>query len=132
MQIQCTKKLLSEMKVEADERIERDSIFDWHANVIKLGRRKAVVLVNDISRYSILIYGVKVADFHRLSERISLAINQVLQAEGIEKSIIDEYFEAAGKVNFTHTKSRKMVSTMTQRVKELEMIVDDLGDDERV
>ncbi|GEN46644.1 plasmid pRiA4b ORF-3 family protein [Alkalibacillus haloalkaliphilus] len=132
MQIQCTKKLLNELKVEADERIERDSIFDWHANVFKIGRRKAIVLLNDVSRYSILLYGVKADDFRRLSEAIPAAISEVLEAEGIDSSVIDEYIRSAGAVTFTNTKSRKLVSAMTQRVKELEMIVDDFSGDEKV
>ncbi|WP_454098465.1 DUF6933 domain-containing protein [Metabacillus sp. SLBN-84] len=48
MLIQCTKKLLDELKVTPAEQAEEiNPILSWHANSIKIGRHKFLVLVND-------------------------------------------------------------------------------------
>ena len=59
MLVQCTKKLLDELKVKPQPHGEEDPLFSWHANFITLNRRKTVVLVNDQNRYVIVLHGVK-------------------------------------------------------------------------
>ncbi|WP_156906643.1 DUF6933 domain-containing protein [Alteribacter aurantiacus] len=49
MLIQCTQKLLKEIKVKPSEVSEEERLYCWHANVMMMGRRKALVLMNDSS-----------------------------------------------------------------------------------
>ena len=59
MLIQCTRKLLDKLDVKPKEAVEENSLFSWHANLIKLNRRNTVVLVNDKNRYVIVLTGLK-------------------------------------------------------------------------
>lgn len=61
MLIQCTKKLLDELNIKPgalhEPTGEEEPLFSWHANLIKLKRRKAVVLVNDSNKYVLVLFG---------------------------------------------------------------------------
>jgi hypothetical protein len=63
MLIQCTKKLLSELKIETSLPLEEeDTLFSWHANMLTVNRRKTLVLMNDSNRYIIVLHGLKAKD----------------------------------------------------------------------
>ncbi|WP_202407117.1 DUF6933 domain-containing protein [Guptibacillus hwajinpoensis] len=74
MLIQCTKKLLQELKVDVVTEVDEDPLYSWHANLIKLGRKKVVVFTNDQNRYAIVLYGVKAKDLKKKSclQKVSL------------------------------------------------------------
>ncbi|MCI1882113.1 MAG: hypothetical protein LKI94_07980 [Sporolactobacillus sp.] len=40
--------------------------FSWHANVVTLNRRKALVLINDSNYYVLVLYGLRQADCQKL------------------------------------------------------------------
>ena len=59
MQICCTKKLLDYIGVAPDCVEAVDSFYSWHANLLTIYRRKALLIVNDKTRYAILLLGIK-------------------------------------------------------------------------
>lgn len=67
MQIQCTKKLLDELKIKAEPRTEENSLSSWHGNLLKLGRKKVLVLMNDVSRYAVVLFGLKAKDLKNIA-----------------------------------------------------------------
>jgi len=66
MLIQTTKKLRDELNLEELEQKERPDLFSWHANFLRINRRKTVVLVNDACEYSVILYGMKKDDLINL------------------------------------------------------------------
>jgi len=89
MLIQCTKKLLDELNIKPATSADEGPIFSWHANLITVKRRKAVVLVNDKNRYVIILHGLKAKDFKKLDEHIIQAIRETFQDECIKDEIIE-------------------------------------------
>lgn len=73
MLIQCTKALLDKMKIgpgelrspEGYDQLPR-SLLAWHANIVNIDRRKAIVLMNNATRYPVVIYRPKPKDFARM------------------------------------------------------------------
>ena len=114
MHIRCTKKLLVELKVEPESVAEDNPLFSWHANLIMVNRRKAVVLVNDHNRYAVVLYGLKAKDFKRLTEIALQGIRETFQGEGISDEVIDQYLLHAGEVSVTKTKDRTSVARMNK------------------
>jgi len=57
--IQCTKKLLEELKVDVNKEklFNNDAIFSWHSHLFVLNRKKCVLLMNN-SQDLILFYSV--------------------------------------------------------------------------
>lgn len=69
MLIQGTKKLLDQLKLKpADLTVlpEEEALFCWHANLVMINRRKAVVLMQDTSRYIVVLWGMKQKEFQKL------------------------------------------------------------------
>src|SRR5699024_4042890 len=77
-----------------------------------MDRREIVVLTKDVSRYKIVIAGVKAKDFANIDKLIIKAIRQVLESENISKDVINQYILRAGKTAFTKTKDRSMVARL--------------------
>ncbi|MCD8509707.1 MAG: hypothetical protein LRY73_07405 [Bacillus sp. (in: Bacteria)] len=66
MLIQCTKKMLDELKRKPEEQVEEEApLTSWHANIITLQRRKTLVLVNDQNRYTVVLHGLKAKDIKK-------------------------------------------------------------------
>lgn len=89
MIIGCTKKLQDEIGlVTQKNRVEESELFSWSANLIKLKRRKAVVVVNDKNRFGLVLFGLKKKDFIKIEELILQGIRKSLQQLKIKKEII--------------------------------------------
>ena len=123
MKLQCTKKLLDQIKVKAEILEAEDVRFDWHANVIIVERRKMLVLVHDVTLYRIVFYGMKARDWKNLNQVIREGIVKAWEAEGIRASVIEKYLEEMGEISFTKTKDRGTVAKLNHAVKEAEWIL---------
>lgn len=115
MLIQCTKKFLDELKITPVEQVEEaNPLISWHANVMKIGRRKFLVLVNDKNRYTIVLYGLKAKDKKNMNQLIEKAIREVFQSESIKEEIIKEYLSTLSHLTFAKTKNRKLVARLNK------------------
>ncbi len=113
LQIQCTKKLLDAAKIKAEPVVPGDPLQSWHANLLIINRRKAVVLTNTEARYTVLLWGLKASHFAKLSKVIMEAICETLQTEGVRPEIVEQYI-ADKSVCFTKTSERGVISVMNQ------------------
>lgn len=114
MNIGCAKKLLDELKLRPGEMVDENTLFSWHANLITINRRKAVILVNDRTRYCVLLFGLKTSNFKNIGDIITNAIAGTFLAEGISAEIVNNYIETAGTITFTKTYDRSVVAIMNQ------------------
>lgn len=118
MQIRCTKKLLDTLKVVPEvitEVItEEDPLFSWHANLLMINRRKVVVLMNDFSRYTVILYGLKAKEFNNFNDIAVQGIREVLQADGITDEVIEQYLQRVGEVVYTKTKDRSSTAHLNK------------------
>lgn len=115
MLIQCTKKLLAELKVETSHPSEEeDELFSWHANMITLNRRKTLVIVNDSNRYIVVLHGLKAKDLKKIDQLILQAISETFREEGIKDEVIEAYISQSKKFSFTTTKNRTLVARLNK------------------
>ncbi len=121
MLIQCTKKLLDELKMEPEliENSNYDPLFAWHANLIMVNRKKTVVLVNDKNRYLIVLHGLKAKDFQKLGDLILQAIQKTFEEEGINDETIEKYLNSSKDIFFTKTKDRTSVARMNRSIEDM-------------
>jgi hypothetical protein len=135
MLIQCTKKLLDKLGLHKDN-LEPpygsedfpESLMAWHANLITLNRRKAIVLMNNETRFPVVIYRPKPKDFKRIDALIIEAIRTALHIEGVRKEVIDHYLAAAGEVKFSRTASKGLVAQMNNSANEIACMCDYLDE----
>jgi hypothetical protein len=112
--IRCTKKLLEKLKLNPCDITERNPLFSWHTNLITLHCKKAVILLNDCTRYPILLYGLKVVNFKQLDKLIADAIKIVFFAQDISPDIVEKYMAQSNQIAFTKTSDRSVIAAMNQ------------------
>ncbi len=127
MLIQCTKALLDKMgigqsELQSPEGYEQfpDSMMAWHANLVNINRRKAIILMNNETRYPVVIYRPKPKDFNKIKELIRDAIKTALRMEGVREDVVGKYLDDAGEIKFSKTAGRGMVAKMNKAVHEIE------------
>lgn len=125
MLIQCTKALLDKINIDKTKLVAAEgheqfpeSFTAWHANLININRRKAIVLMNNETRYSVVIYRPTPKDFTRIDKLIKEAIIVALRMEGVAESVIDKYMVKAGEISFSKTANRSMVAKMNNAINE--------------
>jgi hypothetical protein len=135
MLIQCTKALLDKMEIgsgelrssEGYEQLPR-SLLAWHAHTVSMDRRKAVILMNNATRYPVVIYRPKPKDFARMKDLMREAIVAALRMEGVCETVIDRYMADAGEIEFSKTTNRSMVAKMNQAVDTVSLMQDYLDE----
>jgi hypothetical protein len=114
MLIQCTKKLLTELKVVPSPSFEEEKLFSWHANMIMVNRKKTLVLMNDSNRYIIVLHGLKAKDFKNSDKLILQAIGETFREEGIKEEVIETFISQSKEVTFTTTKNKTFVARLNK------------------
>ena len=136
MLIQCTKALLEKIGINGSELASPEgheqfpnSIMGWHANFVSINRKKAIILMNNETRYSVVIYRSSSKDFSKIKELIYEAITEALRMEGVSKEVIKAYMAKAGEISFSKTASRSMVAKMNNAVREIEFMQEYLDEE---
>jgi hypothetical protein len=126
MLIQCTKKLFEQMGMKPTSQAEEEPLFSWHANLMTINRRKAVVLVNDQNRYVVVLYGLKAKDFSKINELMIQGIREAFLKQGITDEVIEKYLQKSQGVIFMKTKDRTSVARMNKACENVEYFADRL------
>lgn len=114
MIISCTKKLQDELGIKPMKLQVENPLFSWHANILRVNRRKTITLVNDASRYNVILYGLKTKDLKNIKELMISAIRQTLLSDGVNLEMIDDYLKDAGEILFSKTQNRTMVARLNK------------------
>ena len=124
--IQCTKALLDKVKISPSELKSPEgyeelpcALMAWQANLVSINRRKAIVLMNNATRYPVVIYRPRPKDFARMKGLIGEAIVVALRMEGICETFIERYIAAAGEIELSKTTNRSMISRLNRSVYEV-------------
>ncbi len=129
MLIQCTKKLLDELKIKPVQAKEGNPLFCWHANLITINHRKTVVLMNDSNLYRIILYGLKAKDFNKLDELIVGAIRNTLLEEYIKSDIVEQFINGSRTISYAKTKDRTMVARLNKACEDIYFFTDLMKND---
>ena len=130
MQISLTKKLAEAMSIKpSDCNKELNPLLCWTANWTNTfqDRRKEdlVVLVNNATRFTVAIYGIKKNQFKNITIKIITAIRNTFLAININPDIIDEYFKLAQEVEYTANSDRKLTAWINSQGREAAFIIGD-------
>lgn len=119
MLIQCTKKLMDELKIEPVLVEGEKPLFCWHANLITINHKKTVVLANDSNLYRIVLHGLKSKDFKNLDQLIIEAIRSTLLEECITADIVEQLINNSPTINYTKTKDKTTVARLNKACEEV-------------
>ncbi len=130
MLIQATTKLRNELNLEELVQKERPPLFSWHANFLRINRRKAAVLVNDASDYTVILYGMTKDDFNNFPDRIKEGIRRAFQHEGIKAGLIEKYLSQFEEFCYQKAKNRSHIARMNYSCKLAKRFADRLNENE--
>lgn len=114
MIIECTKKLADAMKIKLDlyDPTNADPFYEWHANLFMFDRRKGVLLMNNKTRYCIVLYGIKMEHFKKFDVIVLDAIRETFIAEGFRSDVVQKYVAKCDEVEYTKTHDRSVLGQM--------------------
>lgn len=129
MQISLTKKLAEAMNIKPIAcNKEINPLFCWTANwtnTFQDRKEDLVVLVNNATRFTVAIYGIRKNQFKDITEKIITAIRNIFLAMNINPEIIDEYFKLASKVEYTANSDKKLTAWVNSQGREAAFIIGD-------
>ena len=114
MIINCTKRLQDEIKIKPEKIEVISPLFSWHANIIRVNRKKTIVLVNDATSYAIIIHNLIAKDYKDIKSLITKSIKTTLVSDCVKPEIADKYIKDAGDIVFSKTQNRSLVSRMNR------------------
>ncbi|WP_159880976.1 DUF6933 domain-containing protein [Paenibacillus puerhi] len=110
-----TKSLLKELKLQSTRVDIADPFFSWHANNFVLNRRKCIVFMNDLTRLSVTLYGIKAKEYKDLDGIFKVQLRDYLISENIEEERIDKYLERCGdEAIISDTNNRSVLGTLKE------------------
>ena len=114
MIVSCTKKLADALKIKVFEVVplRRNPLFEWHANFFVYQRRKGVIVMNNLTRYCVVLYGLKAEHFKKFNELVLSAIEQTLRAEGFSDEVISNFVRTSARVIYAKSSDRSILAQM--------------------
>lgn len=126
-----TKDTLRDLNVKPETIEHIDSFYSWHVNFFTLYGRKHYVFMNDLSRLSLTVTGIRTNQANKLREIFKDHLKAYLAVEEIPEALAYYYLERCNEKAITKTDSRSVISTMNEIMlimKTLETENDDFKD----
>ena len=126
--LQCTKKLLTELKYKTSESMQFENILsNWHANLLRIDRRKCVLFTHDITLYSFFVPGLKKNHFERFREIFGQNLFKNLVDENFSQKHIEIFLDDIKEINIGKTGNRSVLGSMNDLAFQLKYQIADMG-----
>jgi len=116
MYVFVTKKLASAIGIKPDPvSTDINPLFSWTANWTNTfdGRKEdMVVLINNATRFAVLIYGVRRNQFKDIVKKMTMAIRNTMLAMNIDPEVVDEYMSRAAEPEFYSNNNPKLTAAL--------------------
>jgi hypothetical protein len=128
--IRCTQKLLAEIP---DQLVEPTAAGEgWHANLLRIERRKCVLFTHDATLYSVFVPGLTKPDFERLDEVFGQRLFKALLWDEFPQVQIEKMLDACRMLRFARSNNRSVLGTMNEMRFHIEVDMEDAGGLDRV
>lgn len=118
--LRCTKKLLSELKVKPEDSSQSHiDLSNWHANLLRIDRRKCVLFTHDKTLYSFLVPGLTNPHFQNIREVFRQSLFKNLMAEKIPQKQIEIFLEDIREIKIAKTNNRSVLGSMNDMTYQL-------------
>lgn len=128
MHIQCTKALLTYWNPKIEEKNTDHDMYAWHAHIVKRSRKNLLVVMHDLSRFTLVFYGVKKNQLKELFPMITIAQMNSLTASGFTLDEIKPYFDMQpNHITFSQSKNRTLVARLNKAVEYADFLLSQDG-----
>jgi len=117
--------MLDFLKVNPKELNTGDDIYAWHINYMIILRRKFFVLMNDLTRYSVVLYRLKKSDFEDPIFLLQKAIMITMHFDGFAQELVLKYVNGISEVTYGKTRNRKLVSQLNRAMQDADWYAHD-------
>ena len=107
--------MLDYFKPEIKEPDTDNDMYAWHAHFIKRSGKNLLVLMHDLSRFTVVFYGLKKSHIKELYPMISVGVINSMIDAGIPLDVIGAYIDRQPEsLSFNKTKNRTLVARSNQ------------------
>ncbi|MFP4977322.1 DUF6933 domain-containing protein [Paenibacillus sp. CN-4] len=110
----ATKDTLKDLKVLPDPVGDIDLFYCWHVNLFQLYRKKQYVFMNDLTRLSLTVSGIRSGQKHKVKDLFVNSLKEYLNQEDLPTDQIHEYLENCKESVMTKTDNRSVISTLSE------------------
>lgn len=126
--IRCTKKLLAELPSTVEgEAFKATILGDWHANLLRIERRKCVLFTNDETLFSVFVPMLKKTHFQNLSTVFLDYLIETLLLEGFDGIIEKVKSDYANNIVYSKTNNRSVMGSMNDIARFLPFLIERQG-----
>jgi len=108
--IHCTRKLLTQIPERFIDLSASGA--GWHANLLRIERRKCVLFTHDETLYSVFVPGLRKPEFEQLDEVFGRGLFKALMWDDFSQTQIERMLEACRVVRFTRSSNRSVLGSM--------------------
>ncbi len=126
--LRCTKKLLTELKRgPSDGTQSADEFGCWHANLLRIDRRKCVLFTHDKTLYTFFVPGLTKPHFQNFDEVFRQNLFKSLMSENLPQKHIEIFLDDIRKIEITKTNNRSVLGSMNDLTFQLQCQIADEG-----
>jgi hypothetical protein len=126
--LRCTKKLLSELKVTPEDcSTPLNDLSSWHANLIRVDRRKCILFTHDKTLFSFFVPGLTKPDFQRIRYVFGQNLFKNLVREALPQLQIELFLDDIRDIQFAITNNRSVLGSMNDLIFQLKYKIADNG-----
>ena len=121
MYIQCTKAMLDKVDTKKTRLVSVDNcddggngFYSWHVHYLTVNRKKVIVCMNNLTRYTIVLYRPKPKDIVELEDRIKEGVRAAFKEEGVPAEMVEAYIRNCGTAEYSKTAGRNMVASLNK------------------
>lgn len=123
LNLKFTQKTIKKLKIDFDDdTLDEDEIFSWHVNYFNYDRKTALLLMNDKTRYQIVLYKITKKDIENLEIIFKQVLAVCLLNDGIDPDIVRTYIEDLGELRIVKTDNRSILGQMKESLFDLDWI----------
>ena len=109
--------MLDYIKPELTEQNTDNDIYAWHAHLLKRSGKNLLVLMHDLSRFTVVFYGLKKSHIKELYPMISVGVMNAMMDADIPLDAIGAYVDRRPEsLSFNKTKNRTLVARLNKAV----------------
>jgi hypothetical protein len=126
--MKCTTRLLNELGIKPIVIPSQPTgLSDWHANLLRIDRKKCVLFTNDQTLYSFFILLVKKPSLTEFGHLFRLGLLKSLMIEGLDDPHVGRMLSGNGAIEITKTSSRSVLGSMNDLAFQAKYMIHTMG-----
>ncbi len=111
----CTKKLLDQTNVKFlyISKNYLPSIYTWHVGLNYINRKKCLIFMNDLTRFTFFLYGVKKKDLEGINDLFKKSLIETLKSEKFKEEEIYKIINDNYQIEIMKIVNRSVLGSMT-------------------